>query len=174
MSSCSVSSINSSYHKHAMKKKKKNLRIPRGFKKCQQGVGLAFPIHRHHLLTHCWKCSYVGLNLRICTVTLLSCSPYHCRTKYYSSCVCVVSCCHRVWLCDPADNSPSGSSVYVTFQARILERVAMTSSTGPFQPRDWTCVSCIAGGFCTPVPLGKPKSYSPFQGSLIKYLSIFH
>ena len=34
-------------------------------------------------------------------------------------------------------------------QARILEWVAMPSSRGSSQPRDWTCVSCIAGGFFT-------------------------
>ena len=33
-------------------------------------------------------------------------------------------------------------------QARILERVAMPSSRGSSQPRDWTQVSCIAGRFC--------------------------
>ena len=41
---------------------------------------------------------------------------------------------------------------------RILERVAMPSSRGPFQPRDQTsifCISCIAGGFFTAKPLGK-------------------
>ena len=35
------------------------------------------------------------------------------------------------------------------FQARILEWVAIPSSRGSFQPRDWTWVSCIAGGFFT-------------------------
>ena len=34
-------------------------------------------------------------------------------------------------------------------QARILERVAMPSSRGSSQPRDWTQVSRIAGGFFT-------------------------
>ena len=32
-------------------------------------------------------------------------------------------------------------------QARILEFVAMPSSRGPSQPRDWTQVSCTAGRF---------------------------
>ena len=35
------------------------------------------------------------------------------------------------------------------FQARILEWVAMSSSRGPFQPRDQTQVSHIAGRFFT-------------------------
>ena len=34
-------------------------------------------------------------------------------------------------------------------QARILEWGAMPSSQESFQPRDWTQVSCIAGGFFT-------------------------
>ena len=33
------------------------------------------------------------------------------------------------------------------FQARILEWVAFPFSRGSFQPRDWTQVSCTAGGF---------------------------
>ena len=34
-------------------------------------------------------------------------------------------------------------------QAKILESVAMPSSWGSSHPRDWTQVSCIAGGFFT-------------------------
>ena len=35
------------------------------------------------------------------------------------------------------------------FQARILEWVAISFSRGSSKPRDWTWVSCIAGGFFT-------------------------
>ena len=42
----------------------------------------------------------------------------------------------------PMDCSPPGSSVRGTLQARILEWVAMPSSRGSSQPRDWTHVSC--------------------------------
>ena len=55
-------------------------------------------------------------------------------------------------LCDPKDRTPPGSSVHGIFQARILEWVAMPSSRGCSQTRDWTCVSCVsctAGGFFT-------------------------
>jgi hypothetical protein len=51
-------------------------------------------------------------------------------------------------LCNPLDCSPPGSSVHGILQARILEWVAMPSSSGPSQPRDRThisCVSCIGG-----------------------------
>ena len=53
-------------------------------------------------------------------------------------------------LCNPMDYSLPGSSVPWISQARILEWVAMPSSLqGGFQPRDRTCVSCIAGGLFT-------------------------
>ena len=47
-------------------------------------------------------------------------------------------------LCDPLNRSPPGSSVHGNPQARILEWVAMPSSRGSSQPRDWTCVSYIS------------------------------
>ena len=47
-------------------------------------------------------------------------------------------------LCDPMDNTVHG-----ILQARILEGVVFPFSRGSFQPRDWTQVSCIAGGFFT-------------------------
>ena len=51
--------------------------------------------------------------------------------------------------CNLMDYSPPGSSVHGILQARILEWVALPSSRGSSQPRDWTQVSCIAGGFFT-------------------------
>ena len=51
--------------------------------------------------------------------------------------------------CDPMDCSPPGSSVHGILQARILEWVAMPSSRGSSQARDWTQVSCTAGGLFT-------------------------
>ena len=50
----------------------------------------------------------------------------------------------RVRLYDPVDYSVHG-----ILQARILEWVAFLFSRGSPQPRDWTQVSCIAGGFFT-------------------------
>ena len=38
---------------------------------------------------------------------------------------------------------PPGSSVHGIFQARILEWVAISSSRGSSQPRDWACISCV-------------------------------
>ena len=57
------------------------------------------------------------------------------------------------------DSSPSSSSVHGILQARILGWVAISSSRRSSQPRDSTCVShvsCIAGGFFTTEPTGKP------------------
>ena len=45
--------------------------------------------------------------------------------------------------CDPMDCSPPGSSVHGISQAGILEWVAISSSRGSSQPKDWTHVSCI-------------------------------
>ena len=62
-------------------------------------------------------------------------------------------------LCDPVDCSPPGSSVHGILQARVLEWVAMPSSRGSSWLSNWTyisCVFCIAGGFFTTEPPGKP------------------
>ena len=53
-------------------------------------------------------------------------------------------------LCDPMDCSLQGSSVHGIFQARILEWVAMPSSRGSSQPRDWTSISCTGGRILYP------------------------
>ena len=54
-----------------------------------------------------------------------------------------------VWLCNPMDCSPPGSSVHEILQARILEWLVISSSRESFQPRDQTFISCIAGGCFT-------------------------
>ena len=50
---------------------------------------------------------------------------------------------------DPVDYSSPGFSVHGILQARILEWVAIPFSRRFSQSRDWTWVSCIAGGFFT-------------------------
>ena len=61
--------------------------------------------------------------------------------------------CQTFW--DRMDYILPGSSVCEIFQARILERVAISYSRGSSQHRDWTQVSCIS---CTDrqilLPLG--------------------
>ena len=57
------------------------------------------------------------------------------------------------------DCSPAGSSAHGNFQARILERAAISFSRGSSPPRDQTWVSCIAGRFFTTEPPGKPHGF---------------
>ena len=66
-------------------------------------------------------------------------------------CLCLVaqSC---TTLYNLLDCSPPGSWVHGIFQARILEWVAISFSSGSSQSRDWTHISCVswtAGGFFT-------------------------
>ena len=59
-----------------------------------------------------------------------------------------------VWLfCNLMDCSLPGHSVHGISQARILERVAISSSRGSSWPRDRIHVSCVVGGFFTIEPL---------------------
>ena len=46
--------------------------------------------------------------------------------------------------CDPMDCSPPSSSVHEILLARILEWLAISSSKGSSQPRDWTHISCVS------------------------------
>ena len=74
------------------------------------------------------------------------------RASWYIStlpplaCKCAQSC---PTLCDPVDWDLPGSSVHEIFQARILERIAIYSSSRYSWSRDQTQVSCIAGRFFT-------------------------
>ena len=69
-------------------------------------------------------------------------------------CVCAQSC---LALCDPMDCSPPGSYLHGILQARILEWVAIHSSSGSSQPMYQTWVSSITGGFFAAEPPGKVK-----------------
>ena len=69
-------------------------------------------------------------------------------------------------LYNPMDCNLPDSSVRGILQARILEWVAISSSKGSSQPRDWTHVSCsswIADGFFTAEPPGKSLKKSLFS-----------
>ena len=64
---------------------------------------------------------------------------------------CILRC---VWLCNPIDCSPPGSSVYGIFQARILEWVAISYSRELLNPRIETQSlgsPALAGRFFTTV-----------------------
>ena len=69
-------------------------------------------------------------------------------------------------LCDPVDCSPPGSSAHGILQARTLEWVAVPSSRGSSRPSGRSHVSCIAGGFFTAEPLGKPEVLDDSESTL--------
>ena len=84
----------------------------------------------------------------------------HVAVTHTHAYACVLSCfSHVLTLCDPVESSLLGSSVHGILQARLLEWAAMPSFRGSSQPRDRTCGFCIAGGFFTTEPLGKPCIY---------------
>ena len=54
----------------------------------------------------------------------------------------VAQSCLILW--DGVNCSPLGSSVHGTFQAKLLEWLAISFSRGSSWPRDWTHLSCIS------------------------------
>ena len=79
----------------------------------------------------------------------------------------VAQSCLTLW--DPMDCSLPGSSIHWIFQARVLERVAISFSRGSSWPRDGTQVSQIAGRLFTAEPQGKDyylcnQYYKPITG----------
>ena len=76
------------------------------------------------------------------------------RTWDISGGCCLVSS-HIQLFCDPMDCSQPCSSLHRISQARILELVAISSSRGSSQPKDWTRVSCT-GRFWATEPPGQP------------------
>ena len=60
-------------------------------------------------------------------------------------CVCTCSVSQSyLTLCDPIKCGPTASSIHGISQARILERVVISSSRGSSWPMDWTFISCIS------------------------------
>ena len=66
---------------------------------------------------------------------------------YIHLCVCACQSLSHVTLCNTMGYSSPGSSAHGIFQARILERVAISFSRGSSWPREQTRVSRIAGRF---------------------------
>ena len=109
-------------------------------------------------------------------------SPF-CVCVFVCVCVCARMCLHAcsvtqscLTLGKPMDCSLPGSSGHGIFQARILERVAISYSRGSSQPRGQTRVSCIS---CTvrqdnvpPIPTVPPeKSFILFHGLIFLFVS---
>ena len=78
-----------------------------------------------------------GLNLRLLLAMRIL---YHWSEVKWSE---VAQSCPT--LCNPMHCGLQGSSVRGTFQARVLEWIAISFSRGSSRPRDWTWVSHIAG-----------------------------
>ena len=98
-----------------------------------------------HLSVWC-SCSNTFINLASPVVTYILSHVLLCNLMDYSP-----------WLLSPWD-----------FPARILKWVAISSSRGPSQLRDWTHMSCIASGFYTTGPQGKPTSIILFVLSSVQ------
>ena len=96
----------------------------------------------------------MGLFLRLCRE---ACSILHVGQLLQPCCCCCLVAMSCPTLCNPTDCSLSGSSVHGISQARILKWVAISFSRGSSQTRGQTCVYCLAGGFFTTEPPGKPK-----------------
>ena len=71
-------------------------------------------------------------------------------------CVGVFSAHSCLPLFDPMDSSPLCSSVHGISQTRMLKWVAISFSRGPSWLRDWSHISCIAGGFLPSEPPEAP------------------
>ena len=91
----------------------------------------------------------VYLLLQFCFVFFLNLTVWGMCTKLEQLCVMEKALYHLKWklllcltLCDLTDYTVHG-----ILQARILEWVAYPFSSGSSWPRNWTRVSCIAGGF---------------------------
>ena len=93
-------------------------------------------------------CLKTSLPLSPGCLHLLMLMPTGCRSPRGRATLHSVGLCVRakslqlcLTLCNPMDCSPPGSSVHGVLQARILEWVAMPSSSRSSQPRDQTCIS---------------------------------
>ena len=83
------------------------------------------------------------VNWSISTFSSIGFCFTHSKSLLFGVCFVVLVANSCPILCDPMDCSPPGSSVHRISQARILEWVAISFSSGYSQPRDWTHVSYI-------------------------------
>ena len=72
---------------------------------------------------------------------------------------CVLSLQLCLTLCNPLEYSPPGFSVHGILQARTLQWIAMPSSRGSSQPRNWTWVSYVSCIGRQVLNLGSPVSF---------------
>ena len=98
-------------------------------------------------------------------------TSYICLTILFVACACAKLLQSRLTLCNPLHNSLPGSSVYEILQARILGRVAVSSSRGSSRPRDQTLISytsCIGRLFTTSTTWDREGNGTPLQYSCLE------
>ena len=119
--------------------------------------GVMVPLDKHSVSSRNHKTSKMGmtwsqLKRLACAPTshflliVLMIYPFWISLNHFFKSVCVCSVAQLFQhFCDPTDCSLPGSSLHGIILARILERVAISSSRGSSQSRDWTQVSHNAG-----------------------------
>ena len=119
----------------------------------------AAQLTRRKLYVNCWGINYCKRRSRVIVLWAGNTGGEDERggEKYFSICLRVRGFlwCTCVWphLCPTLCNcNPPGASVRGILQAIILEWVAISYSQGSSWPRDWTHISCTAGGFITTKP----------------------
>ena len=105
---------------------------------------LAFALLHSVLQGQIYLLLQVFFSLPVTLATLKVLSDFFFFFIIAPNCVYLVSQSYLT-LCNPMDCGLRGSSVHGILQATILEWVAISSSRGSSQPRDWTRISCV---FC--------------------------
>ena len=117
---------------------------------------------RRRVSLDCWQqaarfCGFWGLSTHLSSFVAVLIFPVFPVLGSFNTvlpCCCLVAQSHPT-LCDLMDWSLQVSVVRGISQARILEWVAIPFSRDSSWARDWTCVSCLAGGFFITEPPGK-------------------
>ena len=121
-----------------------------GFPGESTGVGC------HYLLRHTMQSSGIQNELLQRLLLQGSSFPSHVPTLYPKICCLVTQLCPS--LLQPCGLHPTRLHCPWDFsQARVLEWVAISFSSRSFQPRDQTCIFCVAGRLFITEPPGKPK-----------------
>ena len=120
-----------------------------------KGLGRHRQLYQSHSLclflkvgTIVWSHSTIGENF-LFKYIFLKCGVLHLvlylkNSDIFENCVMCSVTQSCLTVCDPIDYSPLGSFVHGIFHIRILEQVAISSSKGFSQPKDWTSISCVS------------------------------
>ena len=92
-----------------------------------------------------------------------------CRNDGSFGCVLCLVAQSCLTLCNSLNCSSPGSSVHGSLQARTLEWVAISFSTGSSQTSDQTCISCIAGRIFTHEAIREAQAFGYVGLNKIEY-----